>query len=102
MSLFSRIFIISSILLSLDSEQYIVLPIYTDNPINNTTLKISNTSEFLNKIFSNDLYTYIQIGTPKSKIYTYLDTQCSEFYLPNSESLFWSNYSSNNSSSFKL
>ena len=51
MSLSCLIFKILLILLLLDSEQYIVLPIYTDNPIDNTTLKISNTSEFLKKEF---------------------------------------------------
>ena len=90
------------LLLLLESNQYIVLPIYTDHPIDNITLQITNTSEFLSKVFYNNLFTYIKIGTPESKIYTYIDNQHPEFYLSNSESLFPSHYLNYSSSSFKL
>ena len=102
MPFFNQSFIILFILLIFNSKQYIVLPIFTDNPVDNISLLITNTSEFLTKVFYNKLYTYIQIGNSKSKIYAYVSIQYPEFFLSNSKSLFPSFYSNYSSSSFKL
>ena len=85
------------------TNQYLLLPISTYHPDNFTAITNSKNlslENFINYLYTNDLYTYVYVGTPPTKIYTYIHTQKSEFYMDNSVCVLPSKYNNESSSTF--
>ena len=87
------------------TKEYLVFPIYTyktnDSEKNNNS-KISDSEQFLSYCLNNSIYTYFYLGTPPSKIYTYLDLYKPELYLDDSICSLKSTYNINTSSTFYI
>ena len=90
-------------LLIVTSKAYLVFPINTIlepnfQEINNS---LNFTSEdLLNYYLPNEMYTYIYMGTPKTKLYTYLDFENYQSFTDNSVCNLPSTYNNDTSSTF--
>jgi len=105
---FKYVIDIKKILLSLFlftiTEEYIVLPLKTFRQNNFTEVnnsKFFNSQEFLDFWLPNDMYTHLYIGTPPSKIITFLDFENYRSYMDNSICELSSKYDNESSSTFK-
>ena len=97
-----KLFLLIFSLISI-SNSYLVFPLNTliepnfqeiNNSINFTS------DDLLNYYLPNEMYTYIYIGTPKTKLYTYLDFENYGSYTDNSVCDLPSTYNNDTSSSF--
>ena len=69
------------------SNEYLVFPINTFHPNNFTLInnsKYFSNEDFLNYWLPNEMYSYLYIGSPKSKIYAFFDSEDYGSYLDNS------------------
>ena len=89
--------------LLINTKEYIVLPLKTFHEENFTQINNSksfNSEDFLNYWLPNEMYSYLYIGTPKSKIYTFLEFDDYASYMDNSICKFPSKYNNESSSTF--
>ena len=90
--------------LFITSKTYLVFPLNTllekDYSEIDKNFYYNDTEAFLNYYLSTEIYTYIYIGNPPSKIYTFFDYENYESYLDNSICSFPSKYNNETSSSF--
>ena len=90
--------------LFITSKTYLVFPLNTllekDYSEIDKNFYYNDTEAFLNYYLTTEIYTYIYIGNPPSKIYTFFDYENYESYLDNSICSFPSKYNNETSSSF--
>ena len=95
------ILIISFLLIK--TNEYLVLPINSFHSNNFTQINNSkdfSNEDFLNYWLPNEMYTYLYIGSPESKIYTFLYTEEYGSYMDNSICQLPSKYDNDSSSTF--
>ena len=85
------------------TNQYLVFPIKTFHQNNFTQINNSKSfskEDFLNYWLPNEMYTHFYIGSPPSKIYTFLNSENYGSYMDNSICQLPSKYDNESSSSF--
>ena len=86
-----------------NKNQYLVFPLNSFHSVNFTQInnsKFFSNEDFLNYWLPNEMYTYLYIGSPASKIYTFLDSEEYGSYMDNSICQLPSIYNNDTSSSF--
>ena len=85
------------------ADSYLVFPLKTFYSSNASLINNSNSinaKDFLNYLANNELYTHFFVGTPKVKIYTFLESEDYESYMDNSICPLPSIYKNDSSSTF--
>ena len=83
--------------------QFLVFPFKTYHPGNFTQINNSNSfskEDLLNYWLPNEMYTYLNVGFPPSKVYTFIDSQNYGSYMDNSICQLPSKYNNDSSSTF--
>ena len=89
--------------LILITKEYLVFPINSFHPENFTQINNSknfSNEDFLNYWLPNEMYTYLYIGSPPSKIYSFIESENYESYMDNSICQLPSKYENDSSSTF--
>ena len=85
------------------THQILVFPLKTFRPINFTSINNSHSfskEDFLNYWLPNEMYTYLNVGSPPSKVYTFIDSENYGSYMDNSICQLPSKYNNDSSSTF--
>ena len=89
--------------LILSTKEYLVFPLNSFLPENFTQINNSknfSNEDFLNYWLPNEMYTYLYIGSPPSKIYSFIESENYESYMDNSICQLPSKYENDSSSTF--